>query len=301
MEDKMIYEMYHNVETRAEAQEIAVAELEKHIRIAVREYNSALCYDDMQDIIQECRIAILQALDSYDYTASTWVTWYSKYLYNAMYRNVISVKYGVSKYLVDKYNIQQPSSIFANDNCDYDGYALPISYYDNSVEDIVIARMEKEEEAKRLHDAVNKLKKRQKETIIRYYGLDGSNPQTRADIAGSLGIRCHAVDNNRAMAIQKLRRIYGVADVQPQNYDKTGEHIRDVKGREIVIVRYDNCTDMDALMRDGDSYYLVTNATYYRFKNRDVMRCSRASNSAVKCTKIDANTQVYGKCACDYF
>ena len=303
MDDKTLFEMYHNEETKRQAQEIAVAELERHIRIAVREYNSALCYDDMEDVVQECRIAVLQALDSYDYTASTWATWYSRYLYNAIYRNVISVKYGVSKYLVDKYNVQQPSSIYANDNCDYDGYALPISYYyDNNVEDIVIAQMEREEEAKRLYDAVDKLKKRQKETIIRYYGLDGSNPQTRADIAGSLGIRCHAVDNNRAMAIKRLQKIYGVADVQTQNYyNKTGERLKDIKGREIVIVKYNNCTDMDALMRDGDSYYLIINATYYRLKNRDVMRCSRASNSTVKCTQITPNTQVYGKCACDYF
>lgn len=299
MNDRMIYEMYHNTATKAEVQETVIKEAENRIMSQIAQYNNTLCYDEREDIAQECRIAILQALDTYDYTASAWDTWSRRYIYNAIYNGVSKTRYNVSEYMRSKYEIKRDVSIYRNtEDTDtdnekgYDGYGMPL-YGEDSAEEIAIKEMERAKESRKLYHAIEQLSPKCKSEIVAYYGLYGNNPSNSG--------YSKAKASRRREGIRKLREIYGVTDVYQNYYNKTGEHLKDVKGREIVIVRYDNCTDMDALMRDGDSYYLVTNATYYRFKNRDVMRCSRASNSAVKCTKIDANTQVYGKCACDYF
>lgn len=289
MEDKTLYEMYHNANTKTQAQEIALAESERRIKMLIYNYNGTLCVDDKEDIAQDCRIAILQALDTYDYTKAQWSTWCSKYLYNAVYNSTAKVRYGTSEYMRSKYNIQHPITVFQKDGdrSHYDGYITPL-YGGESAEDIAIVQIERAENAKRLYSAVQMLPKRQKSAIAEYYGLYGNNPYSDGN---------PTKDKYRSSAIRRMRDIYGITVQNEQNIDRTGQKIRGAKNRPIVIVRYNGCLDADAIMRDGDNYYLIVNSTYDKLRTRDILR----SNCTAKYSQIDADTQVYGKRARDYF
>lgn len=298
MEDKKIYEMYHNTETKAEVQETVIRDAETRIMSQIAQYNNTLCYDEREDIAQECRIAILQALETYDYTASGWETWSRKYIHNAIYNGVAKTQYNVSEYMRSKYDIKRNVSIYKNaedtDNDNekgYDGYEMPL-YGGDSAEDIAIKEMERTKEARKLYHAVEMLSPKCKSEIIEYYGLYGNNPSNSG--------YSKAKASRRREGVRKLREIYGVSEIKYAQYgklDRVGERLKGYDNRPIVIVRYGGCKDVDAVMMDGDSYYLIVNTTYEKIRNRNILK----SNCSAKYSEITPNTQVYGKCACDYF
>lgn len=297
MNDRMIYEMYHNTATKAEVQETVIKEAENRIMSQIAQYNNTLCYDEREDIAQECRIAILQALDTYDYTASKWETWSRKYIHNAIYNGTAKTRYNVSEYMRRKYNIQRDISIYRHEDTDndnekgYDGFEMPL-YDGDSAEDIAIKAMEREKDARKLYRAVEMLSPKYKSEIVEYYGLYGHNPSNSG---------CNRTKaSRRRKGIDKLREIYGATKEKQAlcgKLDRVGEKLKGYDNRPIVIVRYGGCKDIDAVMMDGDSYYLITNATYEKLKNRNIYK----SNCSVEYTEITSNTQVYGRCACDYF
>lgn len=290
-----LYNLYHNEGTRKQAEVIALEQAEPLIQRRIYGNTQMACDND--DMAQECRIAVICNMDKYDPDRGAFSTFVSDYIFNAAWAQGYKSVYGVSAYKQKRYNVDTPVSIFVNDE---DGQAIEDckEYMDSgyNVEEDVIGGIEREINAKRLYAALETLPEKQRQALIAVYGLYDRNPMSTREYAALAGVAQNTVNDWCGRGMKTLRAIYG-AEEQPRIIDRTGEKGHDRKGRPFVIVKYNGCKDIDAIMRDHNIYYIIQSVKYETLTNRDLLY--------KKCTvipkPIEPDTVVYGKRVAAYF
>lgn len=290
-----LYNLYHNEGTRKQAIEIALQQAEPLIQRRIYGNTQMACDND--DMAQECRMAVLANLDKYDPDRGAFSTFIDAYIFNAAWAQGYKSVYGVSAYKQKRYNIDTTVDIQVKDQT---GQAIEdcMAYMDSgyNVEEDVLENIEREINAKRLYAALALLPEKQRQALIAVYGLYGRNPMSTREYATLINVAQNTVNDWCSRGMKTLRAIYG-AEEQPRIINRTGEKGRDRKGRPFVIVRYGGCKDIDAVIKDHSTYYMVFTVKYETLINRDLLykKCT------VKPEMIDPDTVVYGKRAAAYF
>lgn len=290
-----LYTMYHDPATRKQAEVIALEQAEPLIRKRVYGNTQLTCDND--DMAQECRIAVLDNLGKYDPDKGAFSTFIDAYIFGTSYQTAYKNVYGVSMYLKKRYNVDIPVDIQVKDQTGQ-GMEDCKEYMDSgyNVEEDVINNIEREINAKRLYAALETLPDKQKQALIAVYGLYDRNPMSTSEYAALMGVSRNTVNDWCSRGMKTLRSVYG-AEEQPRIIDRTGEKGRDRKGRPFVIVKYNGCKDIDAVMKDHSTYYMVSAVKYETLTNRDLFykKCT------IKPVLIEPDTMVNGIRAAAYF
>ena len=89
-------------------------------------------------------------------------------------------------------------------NTDWDGNELLLSEVLGTDEDIVMRPMEEETDKMLLREALATLEERERDIIVKRYGLDGGRPLTQREVAKKLDISRSYVSRIEKKALEKL-------------------------------------------------------------------------------------------------
>lgn len=285
-----LYTLYHNENTRGQAQEIALKQAEPIIQKMVNNRTQTAC--NREDMAQECRIAVLSNLDGYDPDKGAFTTFIADYIFNKAYETSYKNVYGVSSYTKKRYDVDftQDDKDDTQDDCR--GY-MDSGY---NTEDEALLNIERAVNAERLYKALEALPERQKQALSAIYGLYGKNPMTTREYAARQGISRDAVNRLHSSAIKALQKAYNITD-QHQTHDRTGQKGHDRVGHPYIIIRYGGCKNIDAIVRDHNTYYMLLSANYCTLGTANLL--SKACK--VNRQQITAETEINGRRAAAYF
>lgn len=104
-------------------------------------------------------------------------------------------------------NKKRRSEISFEDSLSYDGEGNELHLEDilGTEKDIVTKGIEEEHDKKIIYQEINKLKKRDKEIMIRRYGLWGTKEMTQKDIAELMGISQSYISRIEKKVIKKIK------------------------------------------------------------------------------------------------
>lgn len=290
-----LYNLYHDPETKKKAQEIALQQAEPIIQRMIYTRGQTACNRD--DMAQECRIAVLSNLDGYDPDKGAFSTYIADYIFNTAYATGYKNVYGVSPYTKKRYGVDFTIDLQSKDQ---DGQSMDDcrEYMDSgyNTEDEALLNIERAVNAERLYKALEALPERQKQALSAIYGLYGKNPMKTSEYAAKQGISRDTVNRLHSSAIKALQKTYNVTD-QHQTLDRTGQKGHDRAGHPYIIIRYDGCNNIDAIVRDHNTYYMLLSANYYTLNNRDLLY----KGCKVNRQQINPETEINGRRAAAYF
>ena len=200
---------------------------------------------ELLDLIQEANIALLKAIDKYDYTRGTRFSTYAVYYIKTAINNTILDKariirlpryvsqgYDNVKNEIEKYKNEyekMPSLEYLSEKTGFSVQILkdlllynePVSINqtvgdddttldefiaDNiDVEDVALDKVFKEELSDSVNDVLNMLTKREREVIILRYGIKDGKKRTLEEVGKIFGITRERVRQLEARALNKLR------------------------------------------------------------------------------------------------
>jgi RNA polymerase sporulation-specific sigma factor len=104
-------------------------------------------------------------------------------------------------------NKKRKSEISFEDSLSYDGEGNELHLEDilGTEKDIVTKGIEEEHDKKILYEEINKLKKRDKEIMIRRYGLFNTKEMTQKDVADLMGISQSYISRIEKKVIKKIK------------------------------------------------------------------------------------------------
>ena len=294
--DMEIYNLYHNPGTRNEAWEKAIEIAGKHISYHIRQYYP--CAKQMgyyDDLVQDCYMAIFRSLATYDYHASTYVTWAAKYIRNVMYDRGYAYSNGISRYKQDNTGykiVHLDTPIISDASEDNNTYITLLVDPKADVEKEVERQIEKEE---LLAIMKEKLSAREINALADYYGID---------IGGVEDMQKKAKTNARLRAKAKLRKAMGVEVGSEKPHQKgdylnrTGAKAYDKQNRPMIVVDYRTSRDVDIAIKDGDIYYICKGVAFCKMaERRDLIR----PYAGKRVEEISPDTVINNKRVRDFF
>lgn len=290
-----LYTLYHNPETKAQAQTIALEQAEPIIQRMIYSRSQKAC--DRDDMAQECRITVMDNLDKYDPNKGAFSTFIIDYVFNKAYEVGYKNVYGVSPYIQKRYDVDITAGLQHSneDEIQYDIQKYLDSGY--NTEDEALMNIEREINAEKLYKALEALPDRQKQALAAVYGLYGRNPMKSSEYAALMGCSRDRINDLCSRAIRRLQLDYGI---EPKPYtaklDRTGQKGHDRAGHPFKIIRYNGCKDVDVIVRDHDTYYLIL-STYY---NKLIAANLLSNGCKVNKQQITADTMINGKRAAAY-
>ncbi len=150
----------------------------------------------LEDLVSIGTIGLIKAINSYDHSRKIKLATYSsKCIENEilMYLRRLSSRKG-------EISIDEPLST------DWDGNELLLSDVLGTDADIVHRPVEDEADRKLLRAAIAKLDERERDIIVRRFGLDGRPEQTQKEVAAACGISQSYISRLEKKIIARLRR-----------------------------------------------------------------------------------------------
>lgn len=272
--DMEIYNLYHNPDTRNEAWEKAIEIAGKHISYHIRQYYP--CAKQMgyyDDLVQDCYMAIFNSLATYDYHASTYVTWAAKYIRNVMYDKGYTYSNGISRYKQDSTGykiVHLDTPIISDASEDNNTYITLVVDPKADVEEEIERRIEKEELFATMRE---KLTAREINALAEYYGIEIEDIEDLQYKTATVKTKA------RLRAKAKLRKAMGVEVDSEKPHQKgdflnrTGVKAYDKQNRPMIVVDYRTSRDVDIAIKDGDTYYICKGVAFCKMaERRDLIR-----------------------------
>jgi RNA polymerase sigma factor (sigma-70 family) len=191
---------------------------------------------DFTDLVQEGVVGLLRALEHFDPDRGTpfgaYARWWVRYSLEELRRDFMRplrlsrpALRQLSRLKTEQDRLHQaegtrPSLLEVAERAGMDrdradalvrADTFPVSLYEPvAVDDIdrVIERVA----GRRLRALLDRLSQREREVLVARFGLDGGQPQPRADVAERLGVSVHQVRRIEQRALAKLSRSAGVPD-----------------------------------------------------------------------------------------
>lgn len=155
-------------------------------------------YSDQDDLISIGTIGLIKAVESFNPDKGTRLATYASRC----------VENEILMYFRNQKKTSQDVSM--NEPIDYDSEGNPLTLSEIIfTDDTVIDDIDRKMKIEKLRRAVDSIKdKREKEIIVRRYGLDGSFPLTQREIAKELGISRSYVSRIEKKALGQLRKFF---------------------------------------------------------------------------------------------
>ena len=155
-------------------------------------------YSDQDDLISIGTIGLIKAVESFNPDKGTRLATYASRC----------VENEILMYFRNQKKASQDVSM--NEPIDYDSEGNPLTLSEIIfTDDTVIDDIDRKMKIEKLRRAVDSIKdKREKEIIVRRYGLDGSFPLTQREIAKELGISRSYVSRIEKKALGQLRKFF---------------------------------------------------------------------------------------------
>lgn len=155
-------------------------------------------YSDQDDLISIGTIGLIKAVGSFNPDKGTRLATYASRC----------VENEILMYFRNQKKTSQDVSM--NEPIDYDSEGNPLTLSEIIfTDDTVIDDIDRKMKIEKLRRAVDSIKdKREKEIIVRRYGLDGSFPLTQREIAKELGISRSYVSRIEKKALGQLRKFF---------------------------------------------------------------------------------------------
>lgn len=170
--------------------------IEHNLRLVahiIKKYYGAT--DEQEDLISIGTIGLIKGIDSFDHTKGTRLATYAaKCIENEVLMHLRATK-------------KNASVVSLNEPIEFDSEGNPLTlsevvYVDNTI----IEDIDKSENEKELYKLINEIEdKREREIIIRRYGLFNTKEQTQKEIAVELGISRSYVSRIEKKIIEDLR------------------------------------------------------------------------------------------------
>lgn len=190
--DLEIYELFNNQNTRNKAIELAIESLESSFLPIIYRYYPNINVSHIDDCLQECRIAVMSALATFNPSKGSFSTWCR-----------LPIKHAIIAYIDRNINNDSTYNLKKFGKTNFVEYRYDYECSDNSTVDDAIEQITLRET---LVKALNKLTDRQRYVIIRCYGLGNFNRQKPCEIARELGISVSSLADSRRRAERKIKK-----------------------------------------------------------------------------------------------
>ena len=170
--------------------------IEHNLRLVahiIKKYYGAM--DDQEDLISIGTIGLIKGIDSFDYKKGTRLATYAaKCVENEVLMHLRATK-------------KNSSVVSMNDPIEFDSEGNPLTLSDVVyIDNTIVEDIDKSENEKKLYIYINEIKdKREREIIIRRYGLFDTPEQTQKEVAACLGISRSYVSRIEKKVIEDLR------------------------------------------------------------------------------------------------
>lgn len=170
--------------------------IEHNLRLVahiIKKYYGAT--DEQEDLISIGTIGLIKGIDSFDHTKGTRLATYAaKCIENEVLMHLRATK-------------KNASVVSLNEPIEFDSEGNPLTLSDVVyVDNTIIEDIDKSENEKELYKLINEIEdKREREIIIRRYGLFNTKEQTQKEIAVELGISRSYVSRIEKKIIEDLR------------------------------------------------------------------------------------------------
>ena len=151
---------------------------------------------NIEDLISIGTIGLIKAINTYDPTKKIKLATYASRC----------IENEILMYLRKTSNQRGEVSIDEPLNTDWDGNELLLSDVLGTENDIIIRPIEDEADREMLKKAVERLNMRERNIIVRRFGLDDGNEQTQKEVADSMGISQSYISRLEKKILSRLKK-----------------------------------------------------------------------------------------------